>query len=145
MTRFRQRVEILLKAHDDPGRFMMSPIAGLALVVTALVEDSPTEHLGTMIGPYKLLEPIGEGGMGWSLWPSSRDRSSARRTQDYQARHGLRQVIARFEAERQALAMMDHPILPRYSTAARPGIGTARYFVMELVKGTPITDLRCTA
>ena len=93
-----------------------------------------------MIGPYKLLEQIGEGGMGIVFM--------AEQTQPVQRKVALKimkpgmdskQVIARFEAERQALALMDHPNIARVLDAGTTESGRP-YFVMELVRGVPITE-----
>src|SRR5262249_7717591 len=94
---------------------------------------------GTRLGPYKLLQPIGEGGMG-AVWMAEQQEPVRRLVAVKLIRAGLDsgQAVARFEAERQALALMDHPhiakIFDRGTTAdGRP------YLVMELIKGTPIT------
>jgi serine/threonine protein kinase len=128
----RQRVELLLKAHSDPGSFMPSP----AVTIDAPVAESP----GTVIGAYKLLEQIGEGGMG-TVWMAQQAEPVRRLVALKLIKAGMdsNQVIARFEAERQVLAIMDHPSIAKVhdggvTTSGRP------YFVMELVKGIPITD-----
>src|SRR5262249_1164689 len=94
---------------------------------------------GTVIGPYKLLQQIGEGGMG-TVWMAEQAQPVQRKVAIKVIKAGMdsRQVIARFEAERQALALMDHPNIARVLDAGAIGSGRP-YFVMELVKGVPIT------
>src|SRR5207248_5396623 len=91
------------------------------------------------IGPYKLLEPIGEGGMG-AVWMAQQTEPVKRLVALKLIKAGMdsRQVIARFEAERQALALMDHANIARVLDAGTSGAGRP-YFVMDLVKGVPIT------
>src|SRR5262249_3644428 len=104
------------------------------------------ERPAPMIGPYKLLQPIGEGGMG-TVYMAEQTRPVQRKVALKVIKPGMdsRQVIARFEAERQALALMDHPhiakVLDAGTTEGEPGgISPGRpFFVMELVKGVPIT------
>src|SRR5262249_21422118 len=95
---------------------------------------------GTVIGPYKLLEQIGEGGMGL-VFVAEQQYPVKRRVALKVIKPGMdsRQVIARFEAERQALAMMDHANIAKVHDGGTTAEGRP-YFVMELVKGTPITD-----
>jgi WD40 repeat protein len=136
----RQRVEILLKAHDDPGSFMKSPVAGSAAVDVATLDEPMTERPGTVIGPYKLLEQIGEGGFG-VVFMAQQTQPVRRKVALKILKAGMdtRQVIARFEAERQALAMMDHPNIAKVHDGGATPTGRP-YFVMELVKGVPITE-----
>src|SRR5262249_35772204 len=95
---------------------------------------------GTVIGPYKLLEQIGEGGMGL-VFVAEQQYPVKRRVALKVIKPGMdsRQVIARFEAERQALAMMDHANIAKVHDGGTTPEGRP-YFVMELVKGTPITE-----
>ncbi len=97
------------------------------------------ESIGTMIGPYKLLEEIGEGGFG-SVFMAEQQRPVQRRVALKIIKLGMdtRQVVARFEQERQALALMDHPNIARVLDAGATEAGRP-FFVMELVKGKPIT------
>ncbi len=162
----RERVEALLKAHAEAGgeAFLTGPYQGLP-------QMKPAEGPGTRIGPYKLLQQIGEGGMG-VVWMAEQQEPVRRRVALKIIKPGMdsSQVIARFEAERQALAMMDHPNIakvldggvvgpvcrtgPDAEGPARQAVptgpdaeGPARqagptglpYFVMDLVKGVPIT------
>ncbi len=92
-----------------------------------------------MIGPFKLIEQIGEGGMG-SVWMAQQSKPVTRLVAVKLIKAGMdsRQVIARFEAERQALALMDHPNIARVLDGGTTG-GGRPYFVMDLVKGVPIT------
>ncbi|MDB5352147.1 MAG: pknB [Planctomycetota bacterium] len=101
---------------------------------------SIVEVAGTMIGPYKLLQKIGEGGMG-IVFLAEQERPLRRTVALKVIKPGMdtEQVVARFEAERQALAMMDHPSIARVLDAGATGSGRP-YFVMELVKGVPITE-----
>jgi serine/threonine protein kinase len=98
------------------------------------------ERPGTVIGPYKLLQEIGEGGMG-TVFMAEQVEPVRRKVALKVVRPGMdsRQIIARFEAERQALALMDHPNIARVLDAGTTATGRP-YFVMELVKGIPITD-----
>ena len=103
----RHSVELLLKAHAKAGDFLAPPSTGP-------VEDtaepvSTAEVPGTVIGPYKLLQQIGEGGMG-TVWMAQQTEPVKRVVAVKLIKAGMdsKQVIARFEAERQALALMDH-------------------------------------
>ena len=98
-----------------------------------------SEQPGTVIGPYKLLQQIGEGGMG-TVYMAEQTRPVQRKVALKVIKPGMdtRQVIARFEAERQALAMMDHVNIARVLDAGATESGRP-YFVMELVHGVPIT------
>jgi len=130
----RKRVEVLLSAHENPGSFLKQPIPGPTI-------DSPVdEQTGTQIGPYKLIEPIGEGGMG-TVWMAQQTEPVKRLVAVKLVKAGMdsKQVIARFEAERQALALMDHPNIARVLDAGTTSTGRP-YFVMDLVKGVPITE-----
>ncbi|MBI3823650.1 MAG: protein kinase, partial [Planctomycetes bacterium] len=140
----RQRVEAMLKAHTTPDSFLEKPAAALDLTVDASGGNPPANALlgdgpGTRIGPYKLLEQIGEGGMG--VVYMAEQQEPVRRTVALKIiKPGMDsgQVLARFEAERQALALMDHPNIARVLDAGATADGRP-FFVMELVKGTPIT------
>src|SRR4051794_29195904 len=107
----RQRVEALLKVYENAGSFLESPPAS----PTASMAPAPsTELSGTVIGPYKLLQPIGEGGMG-TVYMAEQTDPVRRLVALKLIKAGMdgRQVLARFDAERQALAMMDHPNIAR--------------------------------
>src|SRR4051812_38956525 len=126
----RREVESLLRAHDEPGGFLESRHARQA----ATVDDPPlAERPGTVIGPYKLLQQIGEGGMG-VVYMAEQQEPVRRKVALKIIKPGMDtgQVVARFEAERQA--MMDHQNIARVLDA-----GTTEserpYFVMELVHG----------
>jgi tetratricopeptide (TPR) repeat protein/serine/threonine protein kinase len=132
----RGSVERMLAAQADAGSFLESPPPG----VTSAVDSSElSEQPGTIIGPYKLLEQIGEGGMG-VVFMADQQEPVRRRVALKVIKPGMdtRQVIARFEAERQALAVMDHPSIARVLDAGATDSGRP-YFVMELVRGVPIT------
>jgi eukaryotic-like serine/threonine-protein kinase len=131
----RQRVEVLLKANDDPGSFLKSPANMGATVDQPAVPERP----GAVIGPYKLLQQIGEGGMG-TVFMAEQTHPVQRKVALKLIKAGMdsRQVLARFTAERQALALMDHPNIAKVFDAGTTESGRP-YFVMELVKGVPIT------
>jgi WD40 repeat protein/serine/threonine protein kinase len=132
----RRRVERLLGAHPKLGSFLEGDMTEVGASVDVLPAH---ESLGTLIGPYKLLHPIGEGGMG-TVFLAEQTHPVQRTVAVKLIKAGMdtRQVIARFEAERQALALMDHPNIARVLDAGATGSGRP-YFVMELVKGVPIT------
>jgi serine/threonine protein kinase/tetratricopeptide (TPR) repeat protein len=182
----RRHVELMLSAHDEPQSLIdrMAPAGAPLEGATGAFatrenhpEPSETEKAGTMIGPFKLLEEIGEGGMG-TVWMAEQSEPIHRRVAVKVVKEGMdsKQVLARFEAERQALALMDHPNIARVidagtvgsrqSAAAAAAVGSGQsavgsqeerpgslptatcplptgkgrpYFVMELVKGLPIT------
>ena len=102
--------------------------------------DSGTNISSPRIGPYKLLQQVGDGGMG-TVWMAEQNSPIRRRVALKVIKNGLnsRQVIARFEAERQALAIMDHPNIAKVLDAGTTEDGRP-YFVMELVKGIPFTE-----
>jgi serine/threonine protein kinase len=120
------RVEALLRVHDQERSFLEAPAAS--------IREGP----GTVIGPYKLLQQIGEGGMG-TVFMADQQEPVRRKVALKIIKPGMdsNQVIARFEAERQALAMMDHQNIARVLDAGTTDSGRP-YFVMELVHGVPI-------
>src|SRR5438094_178370 len=131
----RRRVERLLRAVSEAGSFLEAP----AQDPSPTVDQPPAESPGTVIGPYKLLERIGEGGMG-TVWMAQQTEPLRRLVALKLIKAGMdsRQVIARFEAERQALALMDHPNIAKVLDADTSVSGRP-FFVMDLVKGLPIT------
>jgi len=136
----RARVEALLQAHDHPDSLLEFPAAKFGAAVDLYPTEPPlAERPGTLIGPYKLLEQIGEGGMG-VVYMADQQTPVRRRVALKIIKPGMdtRQVIARFEAERQALALMDHSNIARVLDAGATDSGHP-YFVMELVRGIPIT------
>src|SRR5215213_7020002 len=132
----RRRVEELLEAHGESGSLLERP----AIAMTGSLNSSSIEHTGAVIGAYKLLEQIGEGGFGFVLVAEQLE-PIRRKVALKILKPGMdtRQVVARFEAERQALAIMDHPNIARVFDGGVTGTGRP-YFVMELVKGVPITE-----
>ncbi len=153
----RAQVEALLAVHRGAGEFLAAPTqAGGKAPATpprgtgpepgraepdgaTTVGTLPGERAGAVIGRYRLLEPIGEGGFGVVFMAEQRE-PVVRKVALKIIKLGMdtRQVIARFEAERQALAMMDHPNIAKVFDAGATETGRP-YFVMELVKGEPIT------
>jgi serine/threonine protein kinase/dipeptidyl aminopeptidase/acylaminoacyl peptidase len=140
----RSQVDALLTAHVEAGEFLASPTgAGADAAARAVAEEAsndPPEGPGTQIGPYKLLQLIGEGGFG-TVYMADQVEPIRRRVALKIIKLGMdtKEVIARFESERQALAMMDHPNIARVLDAGATESGRP-YFVMELVKGVPITE-----
>src|SRR5260221_1802869 len=138
----RQQVEDLLRLHEGAGSFLERPAAGSP--ATGALQDAPEEMSspeapGAIIGPYKLIEQIGEGGMG-TVWMAQQTEPIRRLVAVKLIKAGMdsRQVIARFEAERQALALMDHANIARVLDGGTTSAGRP-YFIMDLVKGIPIT------
>jgi WD40 repeat protein/serine/threonine protein kinase len=140
----RERVERLLRSHRQEDSFLHAGVT---------TDQPPREAAGAAIGPYKLIEQIGEGGMG-TVWMAQQTEPVKRvvALKLIKAGMGSKQVIARFEAERQALALMDHPNIAKVFDAGYVGQvsnlsgqagslphGGRPYFVMELVKGIPVT------
>jgi serine/threonine protein kinase len=134
----RQRLDRLLARHRDAGDFLERPAVPAGGF--ALNELAAPEAPGAVIGPYKLLEQIGEGGMGL-VFMAEQERPVRRKVALKVLKPGLdtRQVVARFEAERQVLALMDHPHIAKIHDAGTTESGRP-YFVMELVRGVPITE-----
>lgn len=131
----RQQVEELLKSHESAGSFMLDDADPEATQVLTGVSES----VGMEIGPYKLIEQIGEGGMG-VVFRAAQSKPVKREVALKVIKPGMdsKAVISRFEAERQALAMMDHPHIAKVLDAGTTDSGRP-YFVMELIKGWPIT------
>ncbi|MHC4543178.1 MAG: protein kinase domain-containing protein [Planctomycetota bacterium] len=131
------RVTSLLKVHSSKNNLLDVLIPDIVATL-----DSPpiSEGPGTVIGRYKLLEQIGEGGFG-VVYMTEQTKPISRRVALKIIKLGMdtKQVIARFEAERQALAMMEHPNIAKVLDAGATDTGRP-YFVMELVKGIPITE-----
>jgi serine/threonine protein kinase len=133
----RREVEELLSHHPQVGKFLERPAAEATPTISmAAVSEGP----GAVIGGYKLLEQIGEGGFG-VVFMAEQTAPVRRKVALKVIKPGMdtRQVIARFEAERQALAVMDHPNIARVFEAGATESGRP-YFVMELVRGLPITS-----
>src|SRR5436305_581985 len=137
----RERVEHLLRDLERAGDFLANPTAGHpAAAAETVCAPTPHEPIGTRVGPYKLLQKIGEGGMG-VVYMAEQQQPVVRRVAVKVIKLGMdtHQVIARFEAERQALALMDHPNIARVLDAGATEAGRP-YFVMELVRGVSITE-----
>ena len=136
-TDLRIDVESLLEAYDDADGFLDAPILNAEVTLdNSTVSEGPS----SIIGPYKLLEKIGEGGMA-VVYMAQQERPLRRKVALKIIKVGMdtKQVIARFEAERQALALMDHPNIAKVLDAGATDTGRP-YFVMELVKGLSITE-----
>src|SRR3954464_14631210 len=138
----REQVEDLLRLHKGAGSFLERPAAETPATgtFTNAAEQAPSPAApGAIIGRYKLIQQIGEGGMG-TVWMAQQTEPVKRLVAVKFIKAGMdsRQVIARFEAERQALALMDHPNIARVLEAGTTGAGRP-FFVMDLVKGVPIT------
>ena len=132
----RKEIEDLFSPRSGRGELPGIPSAGVA----ATLDQPITERPGTVIGRYKLLEQIGEGGFG-VVFMAEQQEPVRRKVALKIIKPGMdtKEVIARFEAERQALAMMDHPNIAKVLDAGATESGRP-YFVMELVRGMPITD-----
>ena len=133
----RARVESLLRHHSEDG-FLEEPAIGAEAMPP--LESAVCEGVGTIIGRYKLLQKIGEGGMG-VVYMAEQEEPVRRKVALKVIKLGMdtKQVVARFEAERQALALMDHPNIARVLDGGATDTGRP-FFVMELVQGVPITE-----
>jgi len=138
----RAEVADLLAAFEQAGSFLKKPAVEADAKAFGPTVDMPAvaEAPGQLIGRYKLLQQIGEGGMG-SVYMAEQERPIRRKVALKIIKLGMdsKQVIARFEAERQALALMEHQNIARVLDAGTTKTGRP-YFVMELVKGIPITE-----
>jgi serine/threonine protein kinase len=134
----RSRIEKLLKSNDRAGDFLETPLSGSISEVRAKVAAG--EKPGDRVDRYKLLEQIGEGGCG-VVFVAEQEEPVRRRVALKVVKPGMdtKSVIARFEVERQALALMDHPHIAHVFDAGTTESGRP-YFVMELVEGVKITD-----
>ncbi|MGP1345672.1 MAG: tetratricopeptide repeat protein [Phycisphaerales bacterium] len=143
------RVRALLDADAAAGGFLNTADRPAGDQNATILQDRPVgrvpgiERSGDLIGRYKLLELIGEGGFG-SVWMAEQREPVRRRVALKVIKLGMdtKQVVARFEAERQALAMMDHPNIARVLDGGSTETGRP-YFVMELVRGVPLLEY-CT-
>ncbi len=139
----RRRVELLLKAHRGEDSFLDRGDESWA--ASPILDQPITEKPGTQIGPYKIRELLAEGGMGM-VYVAEQSEPVRRKVALKIVKPGMASpnVVARFEAERQALAMMDHPNIARVfdggATGPASGCPGQPYFVMELVRGIPITE-----
>jgi len=133
----RERVEALLKANSVPDDFLIEPVRNCGSDAT--VDRPIAERPGQRIGRYRLLEKIGEGGFG-IVFMAEQEQPVQRKVALKIIKPGMdtKEVIARFEVERQALALMDHPNIARVFDAGTTETGRP-YFAMELVRGNPIT------
>ena len=135
----RRKIEELLEAHAAAGGFLKPrQTTGEDAQVTA-ISQAVSEGPGSVIGRYKLLQQIGEGGMG-VVYMAEQQEPVIRKVALKIIKLGMdtRQVVARFEAERQALALMDHPNIAKVLDGGATETGRP-YFVMDLVQGIPIT------
>jgi serine/threonine protein kinase len=132
----RLRVDVLLQGHAQANSLLDAP--GSNFVAT--IDEPIAERPGSVVASYKLMEQIGEGGMGL-VFVAEQQHPVRRKVALKVIKPGMdtRQVVARFEAERQALALMDHPNIAKVHDGGETASGRP-YFVMELVKGVPITE-----
>ena len=138
-TALRAEVESLLAALEGAGDFLSQPATPPGATVDPESPPAADPEVGSHIGPYKLLQKLGEGGMG-AVWVAEQQQPVKRRVALKVIKPGMDsgQVLRRFEAERQALALMDHTHIAKVLDAGTTPTGRP-YFVMELVKGVPIT------
>ena len=131
-SELRDRVETLIQAHEAAESFLGEGVT--------LGDPTSSEGLGSVIGRYKILQQVGEGGMG-AVYMAEQTEPVSRKVALKIIKLGMdtKQVVARFEAERQALAMMDHPNIAKVLDAGATEAGRP-YFVMELVRGVPVTE-----
>jgi WD40 repeat protein/serine/threonine protein kinase len=137
----RARLDVLLEGHFAGKGFLTCvPKRESTGTITDAPMSPPEETPAQMLGRYKLLEKIGEGGFG-EVWMAEQREPVKRRVALKIIKLGMdsRQIVARFEAERQALAMMDHPNIAKIFDAGTTDAGRP-YFVMELVRGIKITE-----
>ena len=142
----RARVEKLLAAAPRVGSFLEPQVAkgdtGYFSAGTPTAPDQPGATQGTIVaGKYKLLQPIGEGGMG-SVWMADQTEPVKRRVAVKLIRvdrGSSKMILSRFEAERQAIALMDHPNIAKLLDAGATDDGQP-FFVMELIRGIPLTE-----
>ena len=141
-TALRQQVETLLRSHEEAAGFLSDPSRKPdgPDIAPRHVNPSLTEKPGDRIGRYKLLQEIGEGGCGL-VYMAEQEEPVRRRVALKVIKLGMdtREVMTRFEAERQALALMDHPNIAKVLDAGATETGRP-YFVMELIRGVRITD-----
>jgi tetratricopeptide (TPR) repeat protein/serine/threonine protein kinase len=132
----QEHIAALLEVDQQVGSFLGAPVASSI----DTIEEPVCERPGAVIGPYQLLEPIGEGGFGVVFLAEQQEpirRQVALKV--LKPAQDTRQVVARFEAERQALALMDHPNIAHILDGGATASGRP-YLVMELVRGIPLTD-----
>jgi serine/threonine protein kinase/tetratricopeptide (TPR) repeat protein len=137
----RREVEALLAAHADDNPLDRPPAdLGRTGPYEPEPDESPAASIGDRVGPYRLMEQIGEGGFGL-VFVAEQAEPVRHKVALKVLKPGMdtRDVVARFEAERQALALMDHPNIAKVLDAGSTSAGRP-YFVMELVRGVPITD-----
>jgi len=136
----RARLETLLAAHEQPETLLATQADDARPTIKLDFADAPDEAVGQTLGRYKLLERVGEGGCG-VVYVAEQTEPVRRRVALKVIKLGMdtKQVVARFEAERQALAMMDHPNIAKVLDAGTTDVGRP-FFVMELVRGIRITD-----
>jgi serine/threonine protein kinase/tetratricopeptide (TPR) repeat protein len=135
----RAEIEALIHDHDKAGSFLAAEGPASDELTAEFARLKP-EEIGDWIGPYKLLEQIGEGGFG-RVWVAEQERPIRRRVALKIIKLGMdtKDVVARFEQERQALALMDHPNIAKVHDAGATPLGRP-FFVMELVRGIKITE-----
>jgi WD40 repeat protein len=136
----RQRLEALLAANDEPDELLPQDPPAVKATIKLDLAEAGDEAVGKTIGRYKVLEKVGEGGCG-VVYVAEQTEPVRRRVALKVIKLGMdtKQVIARFEAERQALAMMDHPNIAKVLDAGATETGRP-FFVMELVRGIRITE-----
>ena len=136
----RRRLEALLTAHEQSESVLAEPAPAARATMKLELTDTPDETVGQRIGRYKILERLGEGGCG-VVYVAEQTEPVRRRVALKVIKLGMdtKAVVARFEAERQALAMMDHPNIAKVLDAGSTETGRP-YFIMELVRGIRITD-----
>jgi eukaryotic-like serine/threonine-protein kinase len=138
----RSQIMELLEAYDQAGSkgFLGQPTGGLGQEHKNEIDKHPEEQVGATIGPYTLVKQIGQGGFG-TVWMADQNEPVKRRVALKIIKLGMdsKQVVERFQAERQTLAMMDHPNIAKVFDAGSTETGRP-FFVMELVKGVPILD-----